>query len=214
MKAGTKEERKWEKNKESLVSLPFHPSPQRGNVFGSIQKMLKENSNIEPCKNPDAMYRDIVVFGCGNILFGDDGFGPCVAEYLQNCVELPENVSVINAGTSVREILFDFILSPQRPKKIIVIDAVDVNKKPGEVFNLNVDELPLNKIDDFTLHEMPTSNLLKELKDFCNVDVVIIAVQIEHMPEAVSPGLSDALTESVAVAAKEVLKSCGGRPPV
>ena len=173
--------------------------------------MAVENSKIEPCKNADAIYRDVLVLGCGNILFGDDGFGPCVAEYLKNCVELPENVSVINAGTSVRGILFDLILSPQRPKKIIVIDAVDTKRKPGEVFNLNVDEFPLNKIDDFTLHEMPTSNLLKELKEFCNVDVIIIAAQVEQMPEAVSPGLSAVLMESVAVAAEEVLKSCNAR---
>jgi len=185
-----------------------NPPPPGRDAFGWIQKMSEENSNIEPCKNPDGRYRDIVVFGCGNILFGDDGFGPCVADYLQNCIELPENVSVINVGTSVREILFDFILSPQKPKKIIVIDAVDAKRKPGEVFNLNVDEFPLNKIEDFTLHEMPTSNLLKELKEFCNVDVIIIAAQVDHIPEAVSPGLSEALTESVAVAAEEVLKSC------
>jgi Ni,Fe-hydrogenase maturation factor len=55
---------------------------------------------------------------------------------------------------------------------------------------------------------MPTSNLLKELKEFCNVDVVVIAAQVEQMPEAVSAGLSDVLMESVAVAAEEVLKSC------
>lgn len=170
--------------------------------------MAVENTKIEPCKNVDDIYRDVLVLGCGNILFGDDGFGPSVAENLKNCAELPENVSVINAGTSVREILFDLILSPQRPKKIIVIDAVDIKRKPGEVFNLNVDELPLNKIDDFTLHEMPTSNLLKELKEFCNVDVIVIAAQVGQMPEAVSPGLSAVLMESVAVAAEEVLKSC------
>jgi coenzyme F420 hydrogenase subunit delta len=168
----------------------------------------EDYKKIEPPKNGDVMYQEIVVFGCGNILFGDDGFGPCVAEYLKDCVELPENVSVINAGTSVRGILFDLVLSPQRPKKIIVIDAVDTKRKPGEVFNLNVDEFPLNKIDDFTLHEMPTSNLLKELKEFCNVDVIIIAAQVEQIPEAVSPGLSDVLMQSVAVAAEEVLKSC------
>jgi coenzyme F420 hydrogenase subunit delta len=170
--------------------------------------MAEENFKMEACENLDAVSRDILVLGCGNILFGDDGFGPCVAEYLRNWVELPKNVSVINAGTSVRGILFDLILSPQRPKKIIVIDAVDTKRKPGEVFNLNVDEFPLNKIDDFTLHEMPTSNLLKELKEFCNVDVIVIAAQVEQMPEAVSPGLSDVLMESVAVAAEEVLRSC------
>jgi coenzyme F420 hydrogenase subunit delta len=170
--------------------------------------MAVENSKIEPCKNSDAMYSDVVVLGCGNILFGDDGFGPYVAEYLQNCIRLPENVSVINAGTSVQGILFDLILSEQRPKKIIVIDAVDAKRKPGEVFSLNADELPQNKVDNYTLHQMPASNLLRELKEFCQVDVTIVAGQIDHIPEAVRPGLSDVLMESVAVAAEEVLKSC------
>lgn len=156
----------------------------------------------------DAMYEDIVVLGCGNILFGDDGFGSYVAEYLQNSDALPESVAVINARTSVRGILFDLILSEQRPRKIIVVDAIDANRPPGEVFKITIDELPLNKIDDFTFHQMPTSNLLRELKEYCGVDVVIIAGQIESIPEAVRPGLSNALAGSVPVAAEEVLKLC------
>jgi coenzyme F420 hydrogenase subunit delta len=156
----------------------------------------------------DAMYGDIVVLGCGNILFGDDGFGSYVAEYLQNSDALPEGVAVINARTSVRGILFDLILSEKRPRKIIVVDAIDANRPPGEVFKITIDELPLNKIDDFTFHQMPTSNLLRELKEYCGVDVVIIAGQIESIPEAVRPGLSEALAGSVPVAAEEVLKLC------
>ena len=31
---------------------------------------------------PDIPDKNILVFGCGNILFGDDGFGPRVAEEL------------------------------------------------------------------------------------------------------------------------------------
>lgn len=154
------------------------------------------------------MYGDIVVLGCGNILFGDDGFGSHVAERLQNGGLLPGNVSVVNAMTSVREILFDLILSEQKPNKIIVIDALDANRKPGEVFRIDVDELPENKIDDFTFHQMPTSNLLRELKDLCNVEVIIIGVQVESIPEAVRPGLSDVLIQSVPVAVREVLKLC------
>ena len=152
--------------------------------------------------------KDIVVLGCGNILFGDDGFGSHVAEHLQKRSILPENVTVIDARTSVRGILFDLILSEQRPRKIIVIDAIDATREPGEVFKITIDELPLNKIDDFTFHQMPTSNLLRELKEICCVDVVIIAGQIESIPEAVRPGLSDALAKSVALAAEEVLKLC------
>ncbi len=154
------------------------------------------------------MQKDILVLGCGNILFGDDGFGSSVAECLQSCDSLPRNVSVVNAGTSVRGILFDLILNEERPRKIIVVDAVDAKRRPGEIFRIQVEEFPKNKTDDFTLHEMPTSNLLRELKDFCDVEVIIIAGQVESIPESVRPGLSNALAKSVPVAAQEVLRLC------
>jgi coenzyme F420 hydrogenase subunit delta len=157
----------------------------------------------------DPMYKDVMVLGCGNILFGDDGFGTHVAEHLQNGGLIPNHVSVINAGTGVREILFDLVLSEQRPKRIIVIDAIDAHREPGEVFRINVEEVPRNKVDDFSLHHMPTTNLLKELNDLCNVEVIIIVGQVESIPEAVRPGLSGVLTKSVSVAAREVLKACG-----
>ncbi len=92
-------------------------------------------------QSTDEINEDILVLGCGNILFGDDGFGSSVAEHLQSCSLLPENVSVINAGTSVREILFDLILSEQRPRRVIVIDAVDAKRRPGEIFRIDLDEI-------------------------------------------------------------------------
>ncbi|MFH1322074.1 MAG: hydrogenase maturation protease [Bacteroidota bacterium] len=85
---------------------------------------------------------DILILGCGNILFGDDGFGPNVAEELQKNYNLPEDIVVINAGSSVRNILFDITLSERRPRKIIIVDAVDAAKTPGEIFELPIDEIP------------------------------------------------------------------------
>jgi coenzyme F420 hydrogenase subunit delta len=157
----------------------------------------------------DTVYKDIIVLGCGNILFGDDGFGSSVAERLQSCTRLPKNVEVINAGTSVRGILFDLVVNEKRPRKIIVIDAIDANKKPGEIFRIDLEEIPKNKVDDFAIHGMPTSNLLRELRDCCNVEVIVIVGQVDHIPEMVKPGLSDALTRSVPAAVEEVLKLVG-----
>lgn len=157
----------------------------------------------------EPIYKDVVVLGCGNILFGDDGFGTHVAEHLERECLTPDHVSVINAGTGVREILFDLVISDQRPRKVIVIDAVDKNRSPGEVFRIDVAEVPAHKVDDFSLHHLPTMNLLKELNDLCDVEVVIIVGQVESIPEMVRPGLSDVLTKSVALAAQEVLRACG-----
>ncbi len=144
-------------------------------------------------------YRDksVIIFGCGNILFGDDGFGPAVAEELESKYNIPEHICIINAGTSVREFLFNITIDEKRPEKIIIVDAVDVGKQPGEVFEIDLDDLPENKIDDFSMHQIPTSNLLRELRDFCGVDVRILSCQVENIPELVEPGLSEPLKGKV-----------------
>jgi coenzyme F420 hydrogenase subunit delta len=153
----------------------------------------------------DICRKDILVLGCGNVLFGDDGFGPSVARYFQQNFEIPSNVCVIDAGLTVRKILFDIILSDERPRKIIIVDAVDIGRAPGEVFDLDIDEIPEKKIDDFSMHQLPTSNLLRELRNICGVNVKIISAQIQQIPDEVSPGLSTVLRDSIPAACKRIL---------
>lgn len=153
---------------------------------------------------PDIHDKNVLVFGCGNILLSDDGFGPLVAEELLKNYHLPGNVGVINAGTSVRNILFDIALSEKKPEKIIIIDAIDAGKTPGEIFELPIDEIPEKKIDDFSMHQLPTSNLLKELKDFCKIDVIIIACQIENIPTEVSTTISKKLIDAIPEVCKRI----------
>ncbi len=59
----------------------------------------------------------ILIIGCGNILLGDDGFGPYVINYLKSNFHIPAGISLIDAGTSVREVLFDILLSEKYPKE-------------------------------------------------------------------------------------------------
>lgn len=150
--------------------------------------------------------KDVLVLGCGNILFGDDGFGPAVADFIIDNLSVPSDVAVINAGTSVRKILFNILLSEKKPRKIIIVDAVDVGKEPGELIDLPIDRIPLNKRDDFSMHQMPTSNMLKELKELGGVDVHIIACQVERIPELVQPGLSETLKNRVREVAERAMK--------
>ncbi|MBA7508333.1 hypothetical protein ES705_00259 [subsurface metagenome] len=146
---------------------------------------------------PDRYRKPILILGCGNILFGDDGFGPQAVDYLKNNYSIPENVEVINAGCSVRNILFDIVLSHKKPNKIIIVDALDAGKMPGEVFEIELEDIPENKIDDFSMHQLPTSNLLKELKGQCKVYVKIFSCQVENIPKSVSTGLSKRVLDSI-----------------
>jgi len=150
---------------------------------------------------PEYCTCSVLVLGCGNILFGDDGFGPAVADYLSDRGSLPGDVCVLNLGTSVRPILFDLVLSEVRPQKIVIVDAVDASREPGELFDLEIDSLPEVKIDDFSMHQLPTSNLLRELRDLCGVEVRILVCQIGDIPGEVAPGLSIPVEQAVARAA-------------
>ena len=155
----------------------------------------------------DYWNKEILVLGCGNVLFGDDGFGPAVVEYLQKYFEIPREIYVMNAGLSVREILFNMVLSDKRPKTIIIVDAVDVGRTPGEIFELDITDIPEKKIDDFSMHQLPTSNLLRELESMCGVNVRIISVQIQNIPDEVSPGLSKVIRDSIPAVCEKVLSA-------
>ena len=153
---------------------------------------------------PEYCRRTTAILGCGSILYGDDGFGPAVVSYLEEHYEVPRDVVLLDVGSGAREILFNITLSECRPERIIVVDAIDCDGRPGEVFTVPVEDLPENKIDDFSIHQMPTSNLLKELRDLCDVEVTLLAAQPKHVPDMVTVGLSAEVREAVATAGKYI----------
>jgi len=126
---------------------------------------------------PEYATKRVLVLGVGNVLFGDDGFGPAVAEYLQRNLELADDVYVMDVGIGAGDILFNVALSPTKPKRIVIVDAVDVKRKPGEVFELTVDQLPANRLSDFSLHFAPSPNILRDLRDQMGIDVTVVACQ-------------------------------------
>jgi len=149
-----------------------------------------------------------LVLGCGNELFGDDGFGPAVAQELRRRPELPQSMVVMDTGTAVRQVLFDVALSPVRPRRILVVDAVDMGREPGAVWTIRADELPGVKCDDFSMHQLPTSNLLRELGDLADVEVTCLVAQVALVPPEVQPGLSAPVQRAVEQAAQMILQGC------
>ncbi len=148
----------------------------------------------------------VLIFGCGSILWGDDGFGPAVVQRLNDKYNLPEDVLVLDVGTSIRDILFDLALSEVKPQKLIIVDAVEYpDRHPGEVFEIPVEGIPEKKTSDFSLHQFPTVNILKELKDHTKIDVKVIVGQIEVIPGEVKPGLSQAMEGAVAAACERLM---------
>jgi coenzyme F420 hydrogenase subunit delta len=149
----------------------------------------------------------VLIFGCGNILWGDDGFGPAVVSRLKEKYNLPADVLALDVGTSIRDLLFDLALSEQKPRKLIIVDAVEYpDRAPGEVFEIPVEGIPEKKTSDFSLHQFPTVNILQELKDHTNIDVKVIVGQVKEIPEEVRPGLSKAMEWAVTAACERIMQ--------
>ena len=151
---------------------------------------------------PDFCTKPTLILGCGNILFGDDGFGCAVVDFLEAQGQVPEEVCLADTGTGVRKILFTLCLSPVRPRRLLIVDAFDAGRRPGQVFEIDPSEIPAVKIDDFSMHQLPTSNLLRELQQEAGIEVRVLACQTEELPEQIEMGLSEAVRSAVPRAAE------------
>lgn len=97
-------------------------------------------------------------------------------------------------------------MSEKIPEKIIILDAVDLKRKPGEILEIKIEDLAISRTREFSSHVFPPLNLLKRLQDEFKVEITIVACQIEKIPKSVNPGLSKPVNNSVSEAAKIALK--------
>jgi len=178
-----------------LERLPTEPQRRAANI-----------GEIDPSDLPDFCRKPTVVLGVGNILFGDDGFGCAVVDYVEAHYQVPETVCLLDAGTGVRSLLFTLCLSPARPQRLVILDAIDAGRAPGEIFEIDPAEIPPVKLDDFSMHQVPTSNMLRELQESCGVEVRVLACQTGPLPEQISQGLSKAVSDAVPRAAERLIR--------
>ncbi len=158
-------------------------------------------SEADPSDLPDFCCKPILILGCGNTLFGDDGFGCALVEYIERRCGVPEAVCLLDVGTGARKLLFTLCLSPVRPRRLLILDAFDAGREAGELFEIDPSQVPAVKLDDFSLHQLPTSNLLRELQEACGVEVRVLACQTGPLPQEVRPGLSPAVEAALPHAA-------------
>ena len=130
----------------------------------------------------------VVVFGCGNTLLGDDGFGPTVIDRLRSR-DLTAGLRLVDAGTGLRDHLLDWLLLPGlRPRLVLLVDAVhEPGRRPGALVERSPRELPAGKRVDLCLHQFPEVNLLDELENECGVAVLLVTVQTEAPGQAPLP---------------------------
>lgn len=155
---------------------------------------------------PEYCRKATLILGCGNVLLGDDGFGPEVIAYLERHYSIPQDVALVDAGTGVQEVLLDLALSPQKPKRMVLVDAMESGQAAGSIRTFPLDDLPQSKRRSFSPHQAPTSALLRELEELSGVEVTLLTVQPQQIPQDVQPGLSPPLQEAVPRACQLIVR--------
>jgi coenzyme F420 hydrogenase subunit delta len=157
---------------------------------------------------PDYCLKPTLILGCGSIFRGDDGFGSRVIQFLLDHYSVPEDVAVMDAGSGVGEILLDIALSPEKPKKIALVDAMDQGLPAGAVSVKSLEDFPNTQMKFLSPHQGPTSSLLRELGSL-GIDVILITVQPESIPDhltiGLSPSVQNAFNEICQIILKEII---------
>jgi hydrogenase maturation protease len=140
------------------------------------------------------------VLGVGNILLSDDGVGVHTIRRLQKVAQLPEEVQVVDGGTSGLDLLHYL----EGVFHLVIVDAMEVNRPPGTLTRLTGDEVPAYLSTKMSPHEIGLPDMLfaAKLRDLYPEQVVIWGVQ----PATTEVGLDlsppvadqvDALVENV-----------------
>ena len=142
----------------------------------------------------------------GNVLMGDDGFGPYVARTLDSRYEFPEHTEVQDVGTPG----LDFTPYLDGAGVIIVIDTVTGNESPGTIKTYNREQLLSTPPPDRTSPHQPglrEAMMAAEFTDSGPDEILVVGVVPASLDTGT--GLSPAVRASVDAAIGTVIAALG-----
>ncbi len=109
------------------------------------------------------------ILGLGNTLLGDEGFGVHFLKVIAKEYSFPETLTLVDGGTLSYGLL-DIISSCN---KLLVIDVIKSNDKPGSIYRFTRTEMELNRSTPTSAHEVEFFDVLNK------------AEMIDDLPETI-----------------------------
>lgn len=111
----------------------------------------------------------MVIVGVGNILRGDDGFGPALVERVKGKVQ----ATCIDAGTVFENYIG--VIAREKPDTVLIIDAAHLDIVPGEYDILEKEDIA--KYHGLTTHDISPRMLMDHLEKETQAQIRMLAVQ-------------------------------------
>jgi hydrogenase maturation protease len=131
-----------------------------------------------------------IILGTGSPLRRDDGIGVAVVEALKGSHSLPDDITIMDAGTSG----VDVLLLMQGYHRVFIIDAADIGGTPGDWRCIPIEDIsiiPEDLIKYGSLHNagLKEAIALGQILEILPEEISIYAVQPQDLQ--ISIGLSD-----------------------
>lgn len=140
---------------------------------------------------------NVLVLGIGNVLMTDDSVGIRVINELERRFRFPENVELLDGGTSGIELL-SYIVNRDY---LIIVDAIKSDLPPGTVVKVEGEDVPAKFMTRISPHQLGLSDLLAAATLTGELPKQMVLFGIE--PKRVALGLE--MTDEVAGSFEKLL---------
>ena len=125
-----------------------------------------------PMRLKDILKGKVAIVGIGNVMKGDDGFGPALIEELRTKVNAP----CIDAGSAPEN--YVGVIAGESPDTVLLLDAADLGKDPGQYDILEEDEILKS---GFTTHDLSAGMFMEYLKKRTGANIYLLGIQPENV---------------------------------
>ena len=125
----------------------------------------------------------ILIFGAGNLLLSDEGFGVHFVRHLEENYLFPDEVELFDAGTMGIMVTHKL----EEAERVYIIDVIAAEGEPGEVRRYGKDDFMLKRIPmKMSPHQIGVQEMLliSELRGRCPEEVFLLGV----IPASYEPG--------------------------
>ncbi|BDV42118.1 membrane protein [Geotalea uraniireducens] len=124
-----------------------------------------------------------LIFGAGNLILSDEGFGVHCINYLAERYQFPEEIELYDGGTLGIMVTHKI----EEAERVFIVDTVDTAGEPGDIFRYEKDDIMLNRLPvKLSPHQIGIQEMLfiSELRGGCPANVSLVGV----IPATLDPG--------------------------
>ncbi len=117
----------------------------------------------------------VLIYGAGNLILSDEGFGVHFVRHMEEMYRIPENVELYDGGTLGIMVHFKF----EEADRVILVDVVQAEGEPGDIFRYEREDIMLKNIPvKMSPHQIGLQEMLliSEMRDAPKPDLTFFGI--------------------------------------